>query len=97
MSDASLDSEAKLLLARAGNCTVEKIWVLIAVDCKILSAVRSLSLPQNKKRKDKKKKTRGGTNLPKKVNSLGAKCRKRGFSRASYTRPARSYDAPRNM
>ena len=34
---------------------------------KILFAVRSLSLPQNKKRKDKKKKTRGGTNLPKKV------------------------------
>ena len=71
--------------------------VLIAVDCKILFAVRSLSLPQNKKRKDKKKKTRGVTNLPKKVNSLGAKCRKCGFSRASYTRPAGSYDAPRNM
>ena len=36
VSDASLDSEAKLLLPRAGNCTVEKIWVLIVVDCKIL-------------------------------------------------------------
>ena len=29
VSNASLDSEAKLLLARAGNCTVEKFGYLL--------------------------------------------------------------------
>jgi len=29
VADASLDSEAKLLLARAGNCTVEKFGFLL--------------------------------------------------------------------
>ena len=46
----------------------------------MLFAVRSPSLPQNKKRKDNKKKTRGGTNLPKKVSSLQPRSQEFGKS-----------------
>jgi len=67
VSDASLDSKAKLL-ARAGNCTAEKIWGHIVVDCKIHFAVRSLSLAQNRKRKDKKENSRRHASSLKKVN-----------------------------
>ena len=52
-------------------------------------AVRSLSLPQNKKRKDKKKKkTRGGTNLPKRLTRLARSAKSVDF-------PARATHVPR--